>query len=113
MKYKYGNFTPNQVTNYKKLLHNKIHWLLIYKDPETEQNFKNVNIPKYVASIQYELNGLNEILEKQPRLISLICLIEQALVELKKEDFNFEVYRRLLLDAHSLIDKFPDLDLEV
>ncbi len=111
MKYKYGTFTTNQMENYKKLLHNKIHWLLIYKDPKTEDSFKNVNIPKYITSIQYELNGLNEILEKQPKLISLICLIEQVLLELTKEKFDFETYRRLLLDAHSLIDKFPDLEV--
>ena len=36
MKHKYGEFNQNQIANYKKKLHNNVHWLLIYKEENYE-----------------------------------------------------------------------------
>ena len=32
MEHKYGSFSENQMSDYKKKLHNSIHWLLVYKE---------------------------------------------------------------------------------
>lgn len=110
MNHKYGIYSSTQIKNYKKYLHSKIHWMLLYKDPNNLNQYQNVNVNKYVESIQFELNGLNELLSYPTKLISLMSLIESIRLELIKTDFNFEKYRKALLDAHSLIDKLPEMD---
>ena len=32
------------------------------------------------------------------------------LTQLVNDNFNFKTYRKLILDAHSLIDKLPEID---
>lgn len=112
MNHKYGHYSPTQMKNYKKDLHSKIHWMLLYKDPHNAERYKNINVNKYVETIQFELNGLNELLFCPSKLVTLMSLIESVRLELLKKDFSFEKYRKTLLDAHSLIDKLPEMDGE-
>ena len=110
MNNKYGSFPEAQIQAYKKYLHSKIHWMLIYRDPAFGTQYEYVNVPKYIQSIQSQLDGLNELLSDVPEIIVLMSLIEEAKKECESLSFDYSVYRRLLLDAHSVIDELPEVD---
>ena len=51
------------------------------------------------------IDGLNRLLSYPTEIVTIMCLLEAALVETRKEDFDYLVYRKLVLDAHAQIDK--------
>lgn len=101
----YGHFDDEQMENYKVKLHKELFWLLIYKDPKTKDEYLNVDFNKYFDGIMRKIDGLNELLFYPTEIIAIMSLLEAALIESKKEDFDYKVYRKLVLDAHSLVDK--------
>jgi hypothetical protein len=101
----YGNFSHEQMENYKVKLHKDLFWLLIYKDPKTKEEFANVDFDKYFDGIMRRINGLNELLFRPTEIVTIMCLLEAALIETRKEDFDYLAYRKLVLDAHAQIDK--------
>lgn len=105
MKHLYGYFTDGQLENYKTKLHKDVFWLLLYKDPDKVNDFKNVDYEKYFAGLMLKINGLNELLSYPVEIVEMMSVLEAALLETRKDYFNFRTYRKLLFDAHSLIDK--------
>lgn len=105
MNHKYGQFSEEQFESYKKKLHSEIHWLLIYKDPEKSKSFNNIDFIKYFDGLMNRLNGLNSILMFPVEMVSIMASLEAAHNEAMKDDFNFSAYRKLILDAHAMIDK--------
>ena len=108
IEHKYGSFTEEQFDEYKSQLHKKLFWLLIYKDPETKDQFPNVdqkNYEQYFSHIMHEIDGLNSILSYPVEICSMISLLESALHETQKTVFEYKPYRKLILDAHAMIDK--------
>ena len=105
MEHKYGSFSENQMSNYKKKLHNSIHWLLVYK----ENDYKLLD--EYFNTTLLKLNAMNELLSYPNDIVSLYETLEAARLVLNSNDFNFKTYRKLILDAHSLIDKLPECSL--
>ena len=108
MKYKYGELSKKQIHDYKSYLHTKIHWMLLYKDPNLEEQYNHVNVSKYIISVQRQLAGLNELFNYSPQMLVLMTLIEKAKQVSEEASFDFCVYRSLLLDAHSAIDELPE-----
>lgn len=104
MEHKYGSFSENQMLDYKKKLHNNIHWLLVYK----ENDYKLLD--EYFNTTLLKLNAMNELLSYPNDIVSLYETLEAARLVLNSDDFNFKTYRKLILDAHSLIDKLPEID---
>lgn len=102
MKYKYGTYPDEQFNGYKKRLHSLVHWLLIY----AEENNSILN--SYFEKVQYKLDGLNELINYPTQLVEIMNLIESAKIEFNRENYNFEIYRKTILDIHDLIDKLPD-----
>lgn len=105
MDYLYGHFTEEQIEHFKKQLHNKIHWLILYKDPMTKEEYPNVDYNKYFISLMLEIDGLNALLLYPPEIVEMICILQSAYIQTKKDIFDYRVYRKLILDAHSLVDK--------
>ena len=105
MKSKYGMFTVNELAEYKDKLHNKLFWLLLYKDPQTKDDFTYVDFDSYFVALMKELNGLNEVLIDPHGLVEMISILEAAYMESKKDSFNYKVYRKFVLDAHNLLDR--------
>ena len=100
MKTIYGEYGNDQFAEYLKKLHSMIHWLLIYKENE------NSVLSDYFIFLQERINGLSSILNNPPELIELSVLIECAKNENGKgADCNNQLYRRFILDAHSVVDK--------
>ena len=105
MQHIYGHFNDEQMENYKVKLHKELFWLLIYKDPKTKDEYLNVDFNKYFDGLMRKIDGLNELLFYPTEIVAIMSLLEAALIESKKEDFNYKAYRKLVLDAHSLVDK--------
>lgn len=102
LKTKYGCFSPIQMKEYKKKLHNQIHWFLIYYENKFQQ------LDEYFAETQYYLNGLDEVLNYPVEMIELMTKIECARIEYNSESCNFNKYRKSILDAHTLVDLLPE-----
>ena len=102
VKGKYGSFSKDQIAAYKKKLHNKIHWLLIYKENDCD------GLEEYTVSLLHYINSLNEIFNYDDEIIELMINIQQALDELTCQDFDFKRYRKYILDAHALVDKIKE-----
>lgn len=102
MKYKYGNFSESQMSEYKKILHNKIHWLLIYE----ENHFSN--LVSYIITLQFHIAGLAELIDS-PQIINLANVIENIRMEYEN-NHTHKKYRKLVFDAHSIVDSLPETD---
>lgn len=102
MEYLYGKFSSKQIAAHKKELHRSIHWLLIYR----EQNFPQLE--EYITSLMIRISGLNELLREPPVIISLLSILQVLKDEIQKEESDFMLYRKLVFDAHSLIDKITE-----
>lgn len=101
----YGKFDEEQFKKFQEKLHKELFWLLLYKDPKTKKEYAHVDFEKYLIGLQKKINGLNELLFYPPQIVSIMSLLQAALQETRKEDFDYSVYRKLVLDAHALVDK--------
>lgn len=101
----YGHFDDTQFEEYKEKLHKEMFWLLLYKDPKTKDEFKNVDFEKYFVNLMKKRDGLNALLSYPVEIVSIMSLLQAALNETRIEEFNYFSYRKLILDAHSLVDK--------
>ena len=101
----YGSYNNEQFEQYKIQLHKEMFWLLLYKDPKTKDKYKNIDFEKYFVNLMKKLDGLNEILLCPIEMISIMSLLQAALIESRNDHFNYQVYRKLILDAHALVDK--------
>lgn len=104
----YGSFSQEQIDKYKKILHKKIHWLLLYKDPNMKNQFPTVDVNKYFEYLLKEINGASVVLNYPVQIIEILSLLQAAYDESHKETYDWEVYRKLVLDAHNLVDKIGD-----
>ena len=105
MENKYGFFDDEQIKNYKVILHKDLFWLLLYKDPKTKDEYAYVDFNKYFDSVMRKISGLNQLLFYPTEIVSIMSLLEAALIESNREDFSYKAYRKLVLDAHAEIDK--------
>ena len=101
----YGHFDDLQIEEYKEKLHKEMFWLLLYKDPKTKDEFKNVDFEKYFINLMNKIDGLNTLLFYPVEIVAIMSLLQAALNETRSDDFNYRSYRKLILDAHSLVDK--------
>lgn len=52
-----------------------------------------------------ELDGFNHLFEYPTNMVRIVSLIQAAYDESLKKEFNYKVYRKLVLDAQNLVDK--------
>lgn len=105
IKYEYGYFEHTQFTEYKKKLHALLYWLLLYKDPNTKEEFKNVDYDRYFDTLMKRIDGFDKLMNYPKEIVEIDNLLESAFIETKKDNFDFKAYRKLVLDAENLIDK--------
>ena len=108
----YGKYGEQQLSDYREKLHNKMFWLLIYKDPKSIDEYRHVDFDKYFRSLMKEINGLNDILLQPAKLIEMMTLLQAAYNETVSENFDYRVYRKFVLDAHNILDEM-DFEEEV
>lgn len=93
-------FTVEQINAYKKKLHSKVHWMLIYKEADDYQYFN-----QYCENLIQYINSLNEIVGHDPNVIELMVLVQMAYDETLKENYSFKSFRKCVLEAHQVVDK--------
>lgn len=104
MEYKYGEYPRTQFHNYKQRIHGLIHWLLIYAER------KSPALDNYFQKVQYKLNALNELINYPTQLVEIMNLVEAARIEYNKPDYQYKVYRKIILDIHDLVDLIPEVN---
>ena len=110
MKHKYGNFTETQFLLTKKSIRKQIFFLLLCADPKTKSNYAHIDVNDAFRGLLYKLDGLNSVLGEPQELVDVISLLEEALIKYNESKFNFKTYRRLILNAGSLIDAIKEVD---
>lgn len=105
MKYIYGEFSDNQIEINAKLMHGEIHKLLLYKDPNfSKELFKNDDdFFVYFRNLLYRFGGLNELLKEPPQMVALMSTLQAAYDEASADSYKWNIYRRLILDAHGYV----------
>lgn len=107
---KYGKYSSEQISSTKSHIRKSIFFLLLYVDPQTKDEYPDIDVVNAFHNLQYKLNGLNSILLEPPELVETMSLLESALMEYQSENFDFHKYRKLILDAGSEIMKVKEGD---
>ena len=110
MKHLYGEFSENQIAQTKKSLRGSIFFLLLCVDSKTSWEYPDVDVNRCFEGLLLRIGGLNELLLKQPEIVTTMSLLQAALMEYNSPDFNFYRYRKLILDAGAEIDKLREED---
>lgn len=105
MCYLYGEFSDRQVKITANLLHSKIHKLLLYKDKNISETLFNTDeeFNNYFINFLIYLGGLNKLLDEPEQMMILMSILQAAYNETQNKDFNYKLFRKLILDAHGLI----------
>ena len=105
MKHLYGTFSDSQIQSYATTMHNEIHKLLLHKDNNitetifnSEEDFRN-----YFINLMVRYAGLNELLGQPTKMVALMSTLQAAYCEVINEDYEYSVFRKLILDAHGYI----------
>lgn len=105
MKHLYGDFSEKQIKDNATLMHNEIHKLLLHKDENvsevifnSEDDFRN-----YFVNIMLRYAGLNELLGEPVKMVALLSTLQAAFCEAVSNDYDYSIYRKLILDAHGYV----------
>ena len=109
MEHLYGEFTQNQIAQTKKSLRGSIFFLLLCVDPKTSAEYINIDVNKSFNGLLLKLGGMNELLMSQPELVTVMSLLQAALVEYNSPEFDFQTYRKLILDAGAEVLKLKEV----
>lgn len=107
---KYGSYSSTQIHSTKLSIRKSIFFLLLYVDPMTRDSYPDINVGDAFRSLQYKLDGLNSILLEAPEVVQTMSLLESALKEYESECFEWQKYRKLILDAGSEIMRVKEGD---
>ena len=107
MIFTYGTFPDNQITQMAKTMHDDVHRLLLYKDENVlDKMFKSDDeFKSYFSNIMFRFGGLNTLLGCPICMVSLLSTLQAAFNVVGSEDYEYQVYRKLILDAHGYIDQ--------
>lgn len=108
-KTKYGYYSSSQISAVKQSLRKAIFFLLLYVDPQTKDDYPDVNVDDAFRSLMLRLNGLNSILLEPPELVDTMCYLEAAW-QLLNNNFDFALYRKLILDAGAQVMRVKEVD---
>lgn len=110
MKYKYGEFSSDQINETVISMHNDIHKLLLYKDRNiTEQIFKSdEDFVNYFTNLLFRFGGLNELLGEPKTMVDFMSTLQSAYDEVLSSHFRYYVFRRAILDCHGYIKEMVE-----
>jgi hypothetical protein len=103
-------FSKNQKKNFKKRMRKQIYYLLLIVDPETKISYANVDVDKAFENVMQLLAGYNSLIGYPDEMVTVLSSLSAAKIELHKSDYNFKIYRKLILDAGSEILKIKGVD---
>lgn len=82
--------------------------MLLCVDPETAQEYQDVDVNSCFRNLLLRIGGLNYLLMCRPELVTVMSLLQAANIEYNNPEFRFKVYRKLILDAGSEIEKLKE-----
>ena len=109
MDHLYGTFTQNQIAQTKKSLRGSIFFLLLCVDKKTSHEYKEVDVNKSFNGLLLKLGGMNQLLMNQPELVTIMSLLQAAMTEYNNPEFEFQTYRKLILDAGAEVEKLKEV----
>ncbi len=99
MKHKYGEFSDEQFAAAMEKLRKQIFFLLLLVDPETNNEYVDINVESTFRNILFYIDGMNSLLGNPVEFVRIESFLERALLEYQSDVFDFAVYRKLVLDA--------------
>lgn len=109
MKYKYGEFSQNQISQTKIKLRKKIFFLLIIVDPKTKDDYPDINVQKTFENILLLIDGYNKLLNYPQQLVDILSYLVEAFRQYCDPFFDFKRYRKLILDSGNLVLKIKEV----
>ena len=105
MDYLYGTFTNEQINETAKKMHNDIHKLLLYKDNKIKDKIfdSDEDFVRYFTNLLFRFGGLNELLGEPKQMVALMSTLQSAFNIATIGTFNFEIFRKAILDCHGYI----------
>lgn len=110
VKHLYGKFSNSQIKDTKKSIRGSIFFLLLCVDPDTSESYEDVDVNKAFDNLLYKIDGLNELLLYQKNIVDIMSLLKEAQLVYNSPDFDFQVYRKLILDAGAEVLKLKEVD---
>lgn len=108
MKHLYGDFSNKQIEKLRKSIRSSIFFLLVCVDPKTKGDYQDVDVEKNFDYIIARLNGLNKLLIDRVEIVDIMSMLHSARLEYGKSDFDFKVYRKLVLDAGAEVERLKE-----
>lgn len=105
MTYEYGEFTDRQVELAVKNMHGELHRLLLYKDKDIKDKIfeSESEYLSFFKGVMLRIGGLNTLLGNPKEMISLMSSLQAAYDISKGSDFDFRIFRKLILDSHGYL----------
>ena len=103
MTYRYGKFSGNQIASAKERMRKQIFFLLLIVDPNTAEEYDDIDIPEAIENVLYVFGGLNDLLYEPPEMVKVMSLLNAAYLEYQSDHFNWQKYRKLILDAGNAV----------
>lgn len=105
MRYIYGSFSGKQIKEAARAMHNDIHKLLLYKDPQVEQMIfeDDKAFFHFFKKVMYRFSGTVTLFNNNGYMVSLMSVLQGAYNEVLSSNYDFNVFRTAILDAHSYI----------
>lgn len=109
---KYGEFSQSQIQDVKRGIRKNIIFLLAIADPKLKEEYKHINVNAAFDSLLNELSGMNSLLNNPPEIVTIMSLLESALLEYNSSYFDFSRYRKMILDACAKVNFIKEVDHE-
>lgn len=106
--HKYGKFESHQISETKELLQKRIFFLLLVaEDLDKRIKFPDVDLEAAHVGVMWRISGLNDLLGQPQEIVNVLSLLEEA-NNVIKSDFDFQKYRKLILDAGAEVMKIKE-----
>ena len=105
MEYLYGEFTDEQITEAVRAMHNDIHKLLLYKDNKIEEIIFENDEAFFIffKNVLFKFGGTKTLFNNNGIMVSLMSTLQAAYDEAQSTSFNYQRFRRAILDCHGYI----------
>lgn len=109
IKYTYGDFAGLQIREIKTKMRKQIFFLLCIVDPKTAKNY-DVDVDAAIENVLRTYGSLNDLLGYPEELVEIMISLNAAFQEYQKgPDFNWTLYRKLILDACASVSRIKEV----
>ena len=110
MRYRYGNFSSNQIEKTKEKMRKQIFFLLLIVDPTTSEDYDGVDVNDAFQNVLSTFGGLNDLLGYPQEFVTVMSQLNAAFIEYNDPNFHWTKYRKLILDAGNSVLKIKEVN---